>query len=311
MGKFPHEPFVGPVKPFDQAHVLRATFGEPRGLKGAGGPAGGGDPRARYLASIGQIAPVGTRSLHDGVDIVAPDGTPVFALESGIAKTGGTGYDGNVIVGSFGYWHLSNTIPTGSAVTAFTTVIGKVYPGQQHVHLTRFTAAGRGEGADDPVNPLLGGGLTPYADTQPPEFGQLVAFDRSQNKLPVTALKGPVVLAVNAADVQSAGNTRTGVYTKGYQLRDGAGRIVLGPIPVFEFQVLPVHGVANRLYTAASTRHKFQSRFWYRVSDRAPSDSAFLHTERLVPGNYMLEVSAGDARGNVAHRAYPIRVVAL
>jgi hypothetical protein len=310
LGHVPPLTFRWPVKPFDRAHVLRATFGEPRGLSEAGGPAGAGAPRARYLASIGQISAVADRSLHNGVDIVAPDGTPVYALQSGIAKTGGgTGYDGNVIVGSFGYWHLANTVATGSRVEAFTTVLGTVYPGQRHVHLTRYTAAGRGESADDPVNPLLGGGLTPYSDTRAPVVGALIAFDRSQAKVPIKALKGPVVLAVNASDVQSAGGTRTGVYSMGYRLRNSTGTVVLGPVSVFEFQVLPAAGVADRLYTVASTRHTFVTRFWYRISDRAPANDGFLHTERFAPGAYRLEVSADDARGNVGRRTYPIRIV--
>ena len=309
VGYVPAARFEWPVRPFDHPHVLRATFGEPRGLLDAGGPSGGGPARAQYLASIGQIAALGQRILHSGIDIVVADGTPVYALTSGTARTGGgNGYDRYVIVGGFGYWHLSNTVAVGTRVTAFKTILGYVYPGQGHVHLTRYAAPGLGEAGDDPVNPLLGGGISPYVDTAAPLLGAVRAFDTSQQRVPLGALKGPVVLAVNAVDVQSAGGTRTGVYSLGYRLQDASGARVLGPIRVFEFQVLPAKGVANRLYTVASTRHTFRTRFWYRITDRAPTNDGFLHTERLKPGVYRLEITAGDARGNVARRGYMLGV---
>jgi len=310
MGRIPRETFHWPIKPFDRAHVLRATFAEPRGIGGVGGPKGAGAPRARYLASIGQIAPLGHRGLHTGVDIVAADGTPVYAVRSGVALTeDGPGYEGHVIVGGFGYWHLTNMVPTGTRVTAFRTVLGRVFPGQRHVHLTRYAAPGSGEAPDDPVNPLVSGGLTPYSDTAAPSLGRLQAFDTAQRRISTNALRGPVVLALSAADIQSKGGTRTGLYALSYRLRAADGTSILGPVPVFRFQVLPAQGVARRLYTAASTRHRFQTIFWYRLSDRTPTHDGFLHTESLAPGAYSLEIRASDARGNTAQRSYPLTVL--
>ena len=61
-----------PVKPFNKQHPIRANFG---------------DPRTVFLGSIfddGLSGP-GTFLFHNGVDISAPDGTPVYPVVSGTA----------------------------------------------------------------------------------------------------------------------------------------------------------------------------------------------------------------------------------
>src|SRR5712692_8228540 len=55
-----------PVKPFDVQHAIRGNFDDPRALRGSV-DASGNNPL----------------SFHSGVDIQAPDGTAVYAVESG------------------------------------------------------------------------------------------------------------------------------------------------------------------------------------------------------------------------------------
>ena len=55
-----------PVEPFDRQHAIRGNFGDPRTLRGSI-DAAGWNPL----------------SFHSGVDIQAPDGTPVYAVEGG------------------------------------------------------------------------------------------------------------------------------------------------------------------------------------------------------------------------------------
>ena len=135
-------------------------------------------------------------------------------------------------------------------------------------------------------------------------------FDTAQRALATGGLSASVGLAVKASDAQSPGGTRTRIDSLSYPLRDGSGKAMLRSIDVFAFRLLPVHGVTRRLYTAASTRHRSETQFWYRVPDRTPSDNGFLHTERLAPGRYSLEITAPGARHNTNRRPHPLTVLA-
>ena len=260
--------------------------------------------RLRYLIHANQSASIGRRVIHSGIDIVAHDGTPVYAVASGVAARAGLGYETHVTIGNFQYWHLVDAVPSGTSVVAFRTVIGRVYPGQGHVHLTRLDPVLGG-----PVNPLVAGGIGPYRDSARPRIVALVAIDRQGRRVRLDALRGPVVLTVNTYDVQSFGHTRTGVYRLGYALFHRHGhRPVVGPVSVLQFDALPPPAVGDVLYTAASIRHGFLTRFWIRLSSRSPSVNGFLDTPRLPPGRYRLVVRAADARGNWSQRTFAVRV---
>jgi hypothetical protein len=141
-----------PLKPFDQQHPIRAGLNELR----AG-------------------------SLHVGVDIQAPDGTPIYAVQPGVADVlSQTGPDARVQVGNYVYWHITPAVHTGEPVAPFKTVLGTVLTGYGHIAFSELDYRG------DYVNPLRPGGsvLEPYLNHARPVIGP-----------PAVAAGGQVIVA--------------------------------------------------------------------------------------------------------------------
>ncbi len=304
IGTAPTRKLRWPVKPFDGPHGVRGTFGEVRGLIGVAGAKGlTGAPLHEFLDRLNPVLPAGRRIIHHGIDIIAPDLTPVYALTDGVAQWGGgANYSRFVRVGDFEYVHLKDPIREGARVKAFTTVIGKVFPGQEHVHFTRW-AGGR------PVNPLGFGGMANYVDTAPPEIHELLAYRTDGSKVGLDAINGGVALFVNATDVQSRDGNHTGVYKLGYAIKDANGATVVGPYKCVQMDVAPPEAIGNILYTTQSTRHRFTPIFWIRLTVKSPSADGLLHTGHLPPGPYSVEITAADIAGNTTSRGFRITII--
>jgi hypothetical protein len=139
-GCYPQGALPGwPMRPFHRPHLLNAGLNERR-------PA----------------------SLHSGVDIVARDGTPVFAVQAGSAHLIATrGPDARLQIGQFVYWHIRARVREGQQVSAYGEVVGTVLEGAGHLHLSEVSG-------DRYLNPLRPGGrvLSPWLDTAAPVVGR-------------------------------------------------------------------------------------------------------------------------------------------
>jgi hypothetical protein len=136
-----------PVKPFHRPHAVRGSFGDPR---------------------VG-LAPSGvglTYSFHTGVDVVADDGTPVYATLSGRVgldpKNPDAVWINDGLGTSFSYWHVVPAVRPGERVTAYETIVGHVQRPWGHVHFSEIH-----DGAFQ--NPLRPGAMGPYIDRTVPE----------------------------------------------------------------------------------------------------------------------------------------------
>jgi hypothetical protein len=167
------------VKPFRQQHPIRAFFG---------------DPRTVFRNT--DDADAGAFSFHNGIDIVAEDGTPVYPVITGtVIKV----RPDEVVVTSeqgartFQYWHLEPKVRLHQYVRAEKSVLGTVQPGRGHVHLTEI---------DGSVveNPLQAGHLMPYRDDTAPSVRQLYIRGASGRMLNPDALAGSVDLTAVAVD---------------------------------------------------------------------------------------------------------------
>ena len=171
----PNGSYGWPVKPFHSQHPVRGSFGDPR---------------------IGPSGNEIVRTFHFGIDVSAPDATPVYATATGTVSVHGTHPDTLLIArpdGSvFEYWHVIPAVRVGQHVVAYRTVLGHIATGWGHVHF-----AERRGGAY--LNPLRSGAIFPYADTTCPGIGE-VRFERAGIRQKARGLKGRLDIAVRAED---------------------------------------------------------------------------------------------------------------
>jgi hypothetical protein len=171
-----------PFKPFNRQHPIRGFFGDPRTVYEDGILAGG-------------FEGPGTFSFHQGVDISAPDGTPIYPSENGIAHYVGAATlnvvtDHDVI---FQYFHIVTVVGEGQQVVARKTILGYVQPPFGHVHITELDGT-------KAVNPLQPGHLQPYKDFTKPVIRDIVLRNQTGDVQTPLGLCGRIELDVDAFD---------------------------------------------------------------------------------------------------------------
>jgi hypothetical protein len=94
---------------------------------------------------------------------------------------------------TFQYFHITPAVSPGEPVTAYTTMLGRVKPTSQHVHLSEI---------DDfrVHNPLDPGHLEPYTDHTIPEIHQLSFTTDGGAPLQAHNLHGTIVVTADAED---------------------------------------------------------------------------------------------------------------
>jgi hypothetical protein len=174
--KVAHRPAVRPsygwpVKPFNRQHPVRANLNDPRN--------GHGD----------------AKSFHFGIDVSAPNGTPVYAVEAGevFLRRGRMAVAVKSATRVFGYWHVMPAVRNHQSVRLH-QLLGYICDegGGHHVHL-----AERRNG--EYVNPLRPGGIGPFIDRTPPTVAS-VHFYRHGTELAQDELTGRVDVVAEITD---------------------------------------------------------------------------------------------------------------
>jgi Peptidase family M23 len=265
-----------PVAPFTEQHPVRANFG---------------DPRTRFVGPEGEDALLtgkGTFSFHQGIDISAPDGTPIYAVSSGtVVRARG----GRVTVDcgngrSFQYWHIEPAARVGQHSIAGKTLLGFIQPKREHVHLTQLED-------DRAVNPLAPAHLAPYDDSTAPRILRVVLRRASHRHLHV------VVDAVDTPPLAVPGRwhgfpvspalVTWRIERSGHIVISGNARDVRGFVPKNDrFWGTFARGTHQNWPIFAG--HKLQGvrgAYLFRFT-----------TGTLSAGRYSITVTAGDTRGN-------------
>jgi hypothetical protein len=265
-----------PLQPFDRAHPVRAYFNDPR-ISGT------------------------SKAFHFGIDISAPNGTPVYAVAAGKVHLEDAQAI-SVAAGSldFGYWHVVPAVQHLEQVARH-QLLGHVAAPWLHVHFAeRRTGAYR--------NPLRPSGLTPWHDATRPQV-TAVRFLRGGKEVPAGAVSGAVDVVAEAHDMPPIpvpapwdGLPVTPARIRWRVLRGGT---VARPwhVPVdFTKGLLPAARFAA-IYAPGTTQNHAGKPAVYRFY------LAHTWSTQVLPnGGYTLEVEASDLAGNSGSRSLAFTV---
>ena len=265
-----------PLEPFDRSHPVRAYFNDPR-ISGT------------------------SRAFHFGIDIAAPNGTPVYAVDAGQVHLEDARAL-SVATGDvdFGYWHVVPAVRHRQLVARH-QLLGHVQAPWLHVHF-----AERRGGVYR--NPLRRGGLTPWTDRTKPKV-TAIRFLRNGREVPPSLVAGAVDVVAEAHDTAPIkvpapwnGLPVTPVRLRWRVLR-GARVVRKWHTPVdFRKELIPKERFAT-IYAPGTRQNHAGAPGLYRFY------LAHTWSTRLLPdGAYHLETEASDLAGNVGVLRVPFRL---
>jgi murein DD-endopeptidase MepM/ murein hydrolase activator NlpD len=278
-----------PIKPFNKPHPVRGNFGDPRTY-------------FSWLATTDGLNGPGNFTFHNGIDISAPAGTPVYPVVSGIAHVLSVGAVGVTTPGgrSFQYQHIEPLVFDGDAVKAGVTVLGRVNNVAGHVHLSEL-AGGRA------VNPLLRGHIAPYRDRTKPVV-RSVEFRASTGVLNPLGLAGTVSIVADAFDRPAMNpplpwrGLPVAPALVGWSMISLTGRpIVTNSIAANFLAGIPLNSDFWSVYARGTYQNmpRFATQYFAGMPGRYLFMLAPAFDTHLLPnGVYQLTVSAVDTRGN-------------
>ncbi len=269
----PAAAYSWPVKPFHKQHPIRGTFGDPR----------------YHLDPEGQLS-----AFHFGVDIVARDRTPVYAVEPGVVVRRHATW---VTIGRssgrrFGYWHVVPVVRSGTHVRLH-QLVGYVLPGWGHVH---FAESMRGSYR----NPLRKGALAPFNDHTIPTVASVQVLESDGSVVDGGHVAGSIDVTADVYDTPPLPPpppwdvARVVPATIWWELVDSKGAVVESTIAVslgFERPPTVNYGWTYAPGTYQNKPHR-PGHYVYWLTH------AF-DTTAFADGTYSFEVFASDTRNNV------------
>lgn len=282
-----------PVKPFHAPHSVRGNFGDPRTI-------------FSWLATTDGLNGPGSFTFHNGIDIVAPAGTPVYPVMSGTTHIRSSG---SVSVSSgrgrsFQYQHIQPLVFEGDRVKVGVTVLGRVNASAGHVHLAELVDG-------TPVNPLGRGHIAPYRDRTHPVVRSLELRNPTGQLVSPLAVSGDISIVVEAFDRPAipAPSPWRGLPVSpalvGWSMTSLGGRpVVTDSVAANFLQALPLNSDFWSVYARGTYQNmpRFATQYFAGMPGRYLFQLApVLDTREIPNGVYDLTVTAVDTRGNAGN----------
>lgn len=266
--------YTWPVKPFKKEHAIRGTFGDPR----------------YHLGPESELS-----AFHFGVDVVAPDGAPVYSVSPGVVLRR---HNDSVTIGRdsgrrFGYWHIHPVVKSGTYVRLH-QLLGHVITGWGHVH---FAESMKGSYR----NPLRRGALTPFVDQTVPVVDSIQLLTQFGGPgVDPNRVIGPIDVAASIYDLPPVvppapwDVARLAPASVSWKILNSADDTVESGRSVTFTPGLPRNPLYPFIYAPGTYQNKPHRPglyiFWVAHE---------LDTAALPDGTYTLEVLASDTRSNV------------
>lgn len=291
-----------PIYPQNQQRNIGGTFGEYRSTSTSG-------------------------HYHNGTDMSANGGTPVYAVLSGTVADayddGDTGYDSYIRIASIidgktkylTYYHTRPILSTGQSVNVGDQISTIAI---DHVHLIDYRI---GEGmSGNQINAIRpDGGVQPYNDTWKP-YIRYVKFllDNTVQELNQFQLgsKIDIIVHVEEGNGTSSASLNNGTYEIGYKLLSEDKQTVVYAPPDdglrFRYYNIPDNNYANVNYYAKESN---TSKHVYIVTNGTGASNVastrvvqnnYLDLSQFPIGNYTIMVFTKDTRGNADTVYIPI-----
>lgn len=267
-----------PLRPFYQQHAIRGYFNDPR-LSGT------------------------ETGFHFGVDIVANDLEPVYAIEGGGVRA--YGQTVSILPKRGGhrlsYWHVRPVVTSKQNVRRH-QLIGHVAPGAGHLHFAEYS---RGTY----VNPLRLGGLAPYIDDTVPQIPRL-SFYSAGNPIPPENVTGAVDVTLDAYDPSPLplppaewAQARLAPTFIRWQVVQGQNTVRLWETPVDFRTFLFPFTLFDFVYAPGTyqNRPNRPGRYEYFLAHE-------LDTGLFPNGSYVLQVDALDAQENLGQASFAFTI---
>ena len=279
-----------PLKPFGQPHPVQGNFGDPRTIF--------------FNQPPESIYSPGIFNFHNGIDISAPGGTPVYPVADGRVHILSPTVVAVLTPGAeFKYVHINPVVFEGEPVFRSSTVLGYVATWARHLHFTEIRH-------HRVVDPLRRGAIAPYFDQTKPVVTELVVRDESGATITAPPYRVCRTVSVSAAAEDPTSMPIPGIHAGlpvtpaivAWELRTADGRVVVPHRLAVDF----LHGLpTNKQFWSIYAHGTFQNvaRFGHTQVARLEGYYLFrlaprLDTTRLPNGMYVLTVTAEDVRGN-------------